>query len=274
MGMIFDNLKDSLKSIRKKPLLFFFCILIDIFAVFLFGVIRSFFARIIIAPLNQLMISAQKRSQISILEQAAAEDIGNFGLEAAKTKQEILLITLLFIAILAILWGIVQGSSWFTATRIAEKKRKEKFFKYILRFSLASLIWITALGLIFIIILAISIPKDIYSPLNPLQTITLYFAGYVLLPIVLFFAPISLSLATKHKSIKENLKNTIRIGIKNFFLFIMLYGIIIMASYIIMYFQAVISNAWATLFLGLFLSLPLIAFARIFLIKLLEKSTL
>jgi hypothetical protein len=145
-------------------------------------------------------------------------------------------------------------------------KNKVDFKKYILNFSAISILGLLSASAAAYLIMNLSV-KNIISQ-NLTNILFTNILTIMLFALILYFLFVGYATANKH-DMKEFLKNTFVLGLKDFKNIIFSYAALAVFFLIMDYLLNILSavNSSIAILAGVFILMPLIAFSRIYLIK-------
>ncbi len=266
------NLEKSFKLFKLNWNLVPLCILIDILFIFSIGyIVAEIYAKMIEHLVPMVEIMQQSEAQIGNLITSQIDLINVLSQKALFMDHYISVIFLagLFIVLVYALYNIFQGINWFIANKIANKKAV--LCRFLARFSFVNFVWFILLVLVGIFFVKFFMSTSTsMSPVVSSQFIV--YTSIFMIAIVVYFALISYSLINKLGLFKA-LKNTFLIGYKKFRNIFSIYLIIIILFVITDLILRLIYKIHPTVMFiaGLFTVLPLITFARVYLIESMEK---
>jgi hypothetical protein len=267
-----QNLKDifvsGFKDIRKNLMLFLSCVMLDILFIFSFGFLRSSFAAKALVPLQEMMKITHSGSSIDPFAENAMTRVTDTALNFVQNKSQIIWIAIFFVIAVTIVWAIFQGIVWYFSKNIVKKEKMfdNKFWKYYGKFFLISFFWAGVYIVLGLILLRLALPSGLVVSLNPLQVLIFRIGSFIALAI-LFFVPISFSLLEK----KNPLKETFKIAVDNFLLFLIMYLIFVVASYLFIMIQSAVPSIALKIIIGLLTSIPLLTYFRITILKMVSR---
>jgi hypothetical protein len=261
---ILNNIKQSLTTVKTKPFYLFTQIVFDLLFLILIGVFGNMILSKSIPFLEKMAVLNQGTQTVTSLASDEASAMIIQQTQMLSLLSKVLGVFIKFIAVVFILWIILQGLNWFLAVRA---DRNTSLKKYLLKFSMISLITTILLIILTIIFVNISI-RNILT-LTPIISQSLINNLMIALTIIIFYFTINAYSILDRHNIRTTIKKSFKIGIKEFKEIISTYLIIVILFIITNY----IVKLFALLgFTGLMISgivvvMPLIAFSRIYLIN-------
>jgi len=259
------TLKESFDLGKKNINYIVVPILIDIIFLLLVGAAGSFVLEKAIPYLEEFAeINVNAPSLTSMTD---AEFTAFLEQSAEKTylSNQAFNVFLKFIGIIFLLWVIFQGLNWFLASKCVNNKTSYK--RFMLNFSIISLISLVLSSLIAFLLVSLAV-QNIMSQNYFANTFIVNVLTVIFTTIILFFLFVSYSISHKYK-LKELLKKTFAIGLKEFKKIIIAYTTLIILFFIVNYLMqlAYLGGAAALLSVGMLILMPIIALSRIYLIK-------
>ena len=264
------QLKETFKSIKQKPLLLAIPAFFDLMAMLLFGYtlidIRNRALNIIVDM--QALLDRSTNLTMQVLNESNVVEM--FSQQTDLVGIESALIKLLLILIVAfwLVWLFFQGGSWRYASWISGKKIR--YFKFMGRFILINLFWLSLITLVNVFLLNHQLGLQLEFHKTFIDFLTVI--GLILNIVIAYFMFISYSLIAKFR-LKDIFKKTFSIGFNKPFNVLLVYVFIAVGFIVIdllLRLFGLISPTVAFV-VGIFLLLPYLTVARVFLIKSIEN---
>jgi len=258
---------DSFNSIRRKPIYFIVPLFIDLFFLFIFSIVYHFFFRNIMDKIISLLMLTGKSLQ------GITQNEMSLNILANQQQMNSLIMGIGFwILVLAVLiyllYCIFQGTSWFIAHKIL--KEKTNFKDYIKRFFAVNILWHIAFVIIAYFYVRALIFTNVLKISSNFGTVRIF--SLIILIILSYFAFISYVLIKKHKFI-ESIKKSFSFGIKEFSTIVPMYVLLILGFALIDVLLRLLFMISTTLMIvvGIVLIFPIIVYARIVIISVIEN---
>ena len=274
------NLKLASKTIdnlKKRKLYFILPSLMDFLFLFICGIVLINALAILEPIIEKNAAERQNIPEIGADESAMLAYYEN----QIEYGAQIIAVFSLFAIAAFVLWLIFQGINWWLASKLIRNKvRKLNFFFNFFVVSLIGFIFMVIIG-IFYLDSSVKIRMGLYN-LMPLLGINIF--SIVFLFLVCYFASIGYAISSKY-NILGVLKNIFIIGIKRakdlmvyWFVFIILlfalnYLILPLVGWLVLLIPMPELIGWIIyLLIGCMMVFPIFAFARVYLINIIEKE--
>jgi len=248
------TLKQTLILLIKKPFYLVVPILWDIVFLLFVGFFGNYFLILKAGPILEKVALLKGGSSVdSILTQQ---------MQLTPLTNQILWIFMQFFIVILILMIIFKGINWFLALRCCGVKAD--FKKYVLNFSIMSILWFLVNIIIGIIFLKLFM--RISQQLTALIVIILFLINC-------YFLFIGYVIGSEH-GLKEICKKTILTGIKDFKKIFWAYFVIIVLFAIVNYILRLFSliGFGALMIAGFILVMPLVVYSRVYLVGIMEEK--
>jgi hypothetical protein len=260
------QIKSTYKAIRKRPFLLAIPAFFDLLAMFLFGYTLVDIRNRALNVIVDMQALLEKSTNLSMEALNQTNIVEMFSQQSDLVSIEASLIKLLFILIFAfwIIWLFFQGGSWRYASWISGNKGK--FFKYMGKFVLLNLFWLSAITLVNVFLLNHQLGLQLEFHKTFLDFLTII--GIICNFLIAYFMFISYTFISGNK-LKRIFKKTFSIGIKQPLKILSFYFVIAIGFVVIDLLLRLIGLIGPTtaFFAGILLLLPYLTIARVFLIK-------
>jgi hypothetical protein len=259
-----NNIKQSLTTVKTKPFYLFAQIVLDLLFLVLIGVFGNMILSKSIPFLEKMAVLNQGTQTVTSLASDEASAMIIQQTQMLSLLSKVLGVFIKFIAVVFILWIILQGLNWFLAVR---SDRKISLKKYLLKFSIISLISTILIVILTLLFVNFSI-KNLLT-LTPIISQSLINNLMIAITIIIVYFTINAySILDKH-NLRTTIKRSFKVGVKNFKEIIIAYLILVIlftiANYIVKLFALL--GFTGLMISGIIVIMPLIAFSRIYLIK-------
>ncbi len=262
--------KETYEAIKKKPFLLAIPAFFDLVAMLLFGYTLIDIQNRALIVIVDLQALFEKTTDLTMQALNESNLIEMFSQQTDLVGLESALIKLLLILIVAfwLVWLLFQGGSWRWASLISGNKTK--YFKFMSRFILVNLVWLSLLTVVNVFLLnhQFSLQLEFHKTFLDFLTVI----GVILNLVIAYFMFISYGLISKYK-LKNLFKNTFKIGFEKPFNVLLVYLVIVGGIGVIdllLRLFGLISPTAAFIF-GILILLPYLTIARVFLIKSIEN---
>jgi hypothetical protein len=262
------ELKKTFNLIKKEPFYIAIPSLIDLIFLMIAGFIGNFFLITKAAPLLERMAEIKMDSSVTSMDEYTVAVMSQQSEMFPLAMQVMGIFVQLALSIL-LLWIIFQGINWYLASKFEDKKVKPwNFFK---NFTIITII--VAIFEFFIALFYYNTTlKNALGQNNPTLQLLINSVSIIVLVALYYFTLISYSICYKYK-LRELCKKTIVVGIKRvqeISLAILVLAVMFVILNYAIKIVALISNQ-LMLVVGVILVFPLIAFSRMYLIKIISK---
>ncbi len=255
-GMI-SELNTSLRRLYEKLGYILLCMVLDLLFFFVYGIVSFFAMSVVYKLINDLSgyLSASPELVVSLASDPLYKQQLN----------ELLVVVLIAIAFTYVIYTILHGINWFIVSRKL-LNYKIKFWTYIGKFAVTSLLCFSSIAILVVAYLKIS-----FTSLFESQQIA-WIIFLVLLFIVLWFGFITHALAPSNK-LKDIYKKTFRIGIKKAHYVLLIYAVLVIIGIIINFILSLFGKLSPGLLYagGILLFLPFMTFFRTHLTQTINK---
>jgi len=258
---------NSFNAIRKKPIYFIASLLIDFFFLFIFSLIYYFFFEKIMDRVISLLMLTGKAFQGLTQTDVSLNILSN------QQQMNSLIISIGFwvggLAVLTyLLYCIFQGTNWFFAHKIF--KEKLNCLGYIKRFFAVNTLWYIVFMIIAYFYVKALIFTNVLKISSNFGTIRIF--SLIILIILCYFVFISYVLIKKHGFI-DSIKKSFSFGIKKFSTIAPMYLLLILGFALIDVLLRLlfIINIILMVVIGFLLIFPLITYARLVIISVIEN---
>lgn len=261
------NLKESFFLLKEAPFYIVVPALIDLMFLLIVGFIGSFLTQKALPHLEQIAVIQQEG--LSLSETVASGDAAAFvanKMELAGVLTKVIAIFAEVLLVAFVLWMLFQGFNWMLAAKCVNKK-KINLKNHWINFSIISILWLILSGTS--VLLFVNLSANILLSQNSIISLPVAkFLTIVAVGLFSYLSFIGYAISYKYK-LRGFFKNIYRIGFKEIKKTILTFVIIIIMFLIIDQIVTLFSKFGiaGTLISGMFLVLPLIAYARVYLVK-------
>tara|TARA_Y100000310_G_scaffold338444_1_gene428103 strand:+ start:413 stop:1243 length:831 start_codon:yes stop_codon:yes gene_type:complete len=266
-----NELKKTFDLVKKEPFYIAVPSLIDIMFLLVLGYVGNFFLITKAAPLLEKIALIKKESAVASVEEYASAIMSQQS-EIFPLAMQVMGIFFQLALSILILWIVFQGVNWYLASKFDNKKVKVwKFFK---NFTVATIVIAIFEFIIALFYYNLTL-KNVLGNNSPIVQLVVNSISIIALVVLYYFALINYSICYKY-SLKrlELCKKTIMVGIKQYRDISLAILVLLLMFIILNYAIRIISLISVNLMLvvGVILVFPLIAFSRMYLIKIVNKK--
>jgi hypothetical protein len=263
-------LKKTFDLVKKEPFYIAVPSLIDIMFLLVLGYVGNFFLITKAAPLLERIAEIKIGSSVASVEEYATAVMSQQS-EIFPLAMQVMGIFFQLALSILILWIVFQGVNWYLASKFDNKKVKVwKFFK---NFTVATIVIAIFEFIIALFYYNLTL-KNVLGNNSPIVQLVVNSISIIALVVLYYFALINYSICYKYSLKKLELcKKTIIIGVKRFKDISLAILVLVLMFLILNYAVKVVSLISVNLMLvtGVILVFPLIAFSRMYLIKIINK---
>ena len=266
-----NELKKTFDLVKKEPFYIAVPSLIDIMFLLVLGYVGNFFLITKAAPLLERIAEIKIGSSVASVEEYATAVMSQQS-EIFPLAMQVMGIFFQLALSILILWIVFQGVNWYLASKFDNKKVKVwKFFK---NFTVATIVIAIFEFIIALFYYNLTL-KNVLGNNSPIVQLVVNSISIIALVVLYYFALINYSICYKY-SLKrlELCKKTIMVGIKQYRDISLAILVLLLMFIILNYAIRIISLISVNLMLvvGVILVFPLIAFSRMYLIKIVNKK--
>jgi len=263
--------RETLTSILNNKSYLFLPGIFDILLLSFYGFIsRNIWVRILEHVQAIAFVAQNKPSEIS--KNIPTEGIiGAFAGDAtAYYLRNFLLLLLILTIITYFLYCLFQSSAWYFAKN--QDKKETVFYKYLLQFFRINILWFILFLIYYSINVIYGYTAQRASRFNQATNASLVFWSLIIfLTLIAYFAFISYGLIGNYRD-RVIYKRALILGIRKVHtlmpMFLIIIGVFITINYLLKF--AALANEWIAIIFGFILTMPALAFTRLYLIKVIE----
>lgn len=264
-----SKLKETFVLLKENPSYLAVPVMIDIVFLFLVGFLGSYLASKSMPYFESFANINMAATAINTVDNSEMSGFLQQSAEKMMLSSKIMAVFAEVVFTVFILWIVFQGINWFLASKCVSKDTK--FKKYFLNFSANSFLWFIANVIIWVFFINISFKNVVSSAGISQSLINLLFIALFL--VWTYFLFVGYAISYKY-SLMESLKKILVIGINDFkeiiSAYIILVVLFLLANFLLRLFGSI--SFAALIISGIIIVLPLIAFARVYLVKVFESK--